>query len=74
MTKKIKTIKSLPFKDRVAVIMEAEKDCIMDRENQGFNLGHKKKQVYSMGFWDAIKWITECNIYNDQNNQNTAQR
>jgi len=48
---------SLPLRERIELICNASKKATEKRKEQGFPMTHKKRQMYEMGFEDAIEWI-----------------
>ena len=52
-----RVIISLRLREQIELIHNATKKATEKRKNQGFGMTHKKKQMYEMGFEDAIKWI-----------------
>jgi len=48
---------SLPLRERIELILNASKKATKKRKEQGFTMTHKKRQMYEMGFEDAIEWI-----------------
>ena len=50
-------IKSLPYAERLKIVFKGEKENVERRRQQGLAMTHKKKQMYEMGFEDAIIWL-----------------
>jgi CRISPR/Cas system-associated endonuclease/helicase Cas3 len=52
-----RVIISLPLRERIELIYNSTKKATEKRKNQGFPMTYKKRQMYEMGFQDAIEWI-----------------
>lgn len=52
-----RVIISLPLRERIELIYNATNKSTEKRKEQGFPMTYKKRQMYEMGFEDAIKWI-----------------
>ena len=52
-----RVIISLPRKERIEMIFNAMKENVNKRKEQGFPMTPKKRQMYEMGFEDAIEWV-----------------
>ena len=52
-----RVIISLPLRERIELICNASKKATEKRKEQGFPMTHKKRQMYEIGFEDAIEWI-----------------
>ena len=48
---------SLPMREKIEFIHNAVKKATEKRKEQGFQMTHKKRQMYEMGFEDAIEWV-----------------
>lgn len=48
---------SLPLRERLEIIYNAHKKAAEKRKKQGLPMTHKKRQMYEIGFEDAIDWI-----------------
>jgi|TARA_R110000787_G_scaffold240378_1_gene346647 hypothetical protein len=52
-----RVIISLPFRERFELVYNATKKATEKRKEQGFSMTYKKREMYEMGFKDAIDWI-----------------
>lgn len=48
---------SLPMRERIELIYNATKKATEKRKKQGLPMTTKKRQMYEMGFEDAIEWV-----------------
>ena len=48
---------SLPMRERIEFIYNATKKAIKKRKEQGFPMTKAKRDMYEMGFRDAIEWL-----------------
>ncbi len=46
-----------PMREKIEFIHNAVKKATEKRKEQGFQMTHKKRQMYEMGFEDAIEWV-----------------
>ena len=48
---------SLPMLEKIEFVYNAVKKATEKRKEQGFKMTHKKREMYEMGFEDAIEWL-----------------
>jgi len=53
----------------IEILFNAIKENVAKRKEQGFPMSYKKRQMYEMGFEDAIKWIEEGSNVVEQSEQ-----
>lgn len=55
--KNVDVIKEFALREKIDLIYNAIEKSTEKRKEQGFSITHKKKQIYELGFKDAIEWL-----------------
>jgi len=48
---------SLPLRDKIQAVINGVNKNVKIRKEQGFPMTYKQRQMYEMGFEDAIEWL-----------------